>query len=366
MSKDIYVTRPDLPELERLMPMLETIWETRVLTNRGPFHEQFEERLRDYLEAPALSLVCNGTAALEAAIAAAGLQGEVITTPYSFVATVSSLVRSGLTPVFVDIRPDDLNIDAALIEAVITPETTAIMGVHVYGNPCDIEAIQQIADKHGLTVIYDGAHCFGATWQGRQLASFGDFTTLSFHGTKVFNTFEGGAVICGSADGKRAVDLFRNFGIESETVISTVGTNAKMNEFNAAVGLLQLERVDEVREGRARVDAFYREHLRGIPGIAPIAIPDGVEPNFSYFPIVVEPESGTSRDAIYDALKAERIYARKYFYPLLADLDMFKPYLTGDLPVARAMSEKILCLPIYPDLEEADLRRIVETIDALV
>lgn len=365
LTKDIYVTRPDLPELERLMPLLETIWERRVLTNRGPFHEQFEEALRSFLQAPALSLVCNGTAALEAAIAAAGLQGEVITTPYSFVATVSSLVRSGLRPVFVDIRPDDLNIDADLIEAAITPETTAILGVHVYGNPCDIVAIQEIADRHGLTVIYDGAHCFGATWHGRQLASFGDFTTLSFHGTKVFNTFEGGAVISGTAEGKRAVDLYRNFGIESETVISSVGTNAKMNEFSAAVGLLQLERVDMVLAKRGAVDAFYRESLRGMNGISPIAIPAGLQPNFSYFPIVVDQQSGTSRDAIYDALKAEQIFARKYFYPLLAELDIFKPYLTGDLPVAHRMSEQILCLPIYPDLEEPDQRRIVEIIDGL-
>ncbi|MCB2065089.1 MAG: DegT/DnrJ/EryC1/StrS family aminotransferase [Erythrobacter sp.] len=365
MSKDIYVTRPDLPDLAQLLPMLESIWESRVLTNRGPFHEQFELALRDYLEAPALSLVCNGTAALEAALAAAQLQGEVITTPYSFVATVSSLVRSGLKPVFVDIRPDDLNIDPALIEAAITPQTSAIMGVHVYGNPCAIDAIQAIADRHGLTVIYDGAHCFGARWRGRQLASFGDFTTLSFHGTKVFNTFEGGAVICASEAGKRAVDLYRNFGIESELVISMVGTNAKLNEFASAVGLLQLERVEQVRQQRAAVDARYREGLHGMNGVAALAVPPQVEPNYSYFPIVVDPQSGTTRDAIYDALKAEQVFARKYFYPLLADLAMFQPYLSGDLPVARRMSGQILCLPIYPGLDPADQDRILRIIGNL-
>lgn len=365
MTDPIFVTRPDLPELSELIPMLEEIWETRWVTNRGPFHEKFEEELRKFAEAPAASLVCNGTAALDAAITAADLEGEVITTPYTFVATIASLVRFDLTPVFVDIQEHDLNIDADQIEAAITPRTSAIMGVHVYGNPCSVDAIDRIAQKHGLKVIYDGAHCFGGRLRGKPLVDFGDFTTLSFHGTKVFNTFEGGAVICRTEDGKRRVDLYRNFGIESELDITAVGTNAKMSEFNAALGLLQLKRYEMVKNKRGEVDRRYREALRNSNAIKPIDIPADLEPNYSYFPIIVDPASGVTRDIIYDKLREQDIYSRKYFYPLLADLEMFKPFVTRELPVARRMSDTILCLPIYPDLEESEQARILDVITSL-
>jgi len=365
LSEPIYVTRPHLPSLAEFMPLLEQIWATRILTNQGPFHQRFEQRLAAFMGAENVSLVANGMLALTAAIDASGVEGEVITTPYSFVATTHAVTMAGLTPVFVDIRADDLNIDPSRIEAAITPRTKAIVAVHVYGNPCDVDAIADIAGRHDLTVIYDAAHAFGVRHRGRNVPAFGDFATLSFHATKVFNTFEGGAVLSSTAAGKQRVDQLRNFGIADEVTIPAVGSNAKMSEFNAALGLLQLDDFEEVRGGRARVDGLYREMLAGVEGIDCLAIPPDVEPNFSYFPILVRPNFRISRDALYEELKEQNIYSRRYFYPLLSTLPMYRDLpsaVPANLPLAIEAAEQILCLPIYSDLSEADQFRIVEAI----
>jgi dTDP-4-amino-4,6-dideoxygalactose transaminase len=361
----LYVTRAYLPPLAEFLPLLIEIWDSRVLTNQGPFHQKFEAALCAYLEVDNVSLVANGMLALSAVIEAAEIRGEVITTPYSFVATTHAVRMGGLEPVFVDVRPSDLNIDAERIEAAITPRTTAIVAVHCYGNPCDVEAIEAIAAKHRLTVIYDGAHAFGVRLRGRSVLGYGDFSTLSFHATKAFNTFEGGAVIARSAAGKAAVDHFRNFGIADEVSIPSIGTNAKMSEFNAALGVLQLEHFERVRMARRRVDSRYREALAGIRGIRCMPIPPDVEPNHSYFPIFVEPDFPISRDGLYDRLKAGRIYARRYFYPLLSTLPMYRalPSAAAErLPVATRAAGEILCLPIFPGLKDTDLERIVAVI----
>ena len=362
MQDPIYVNKPFLPPLAELMPALEQIWSTRVLTNNGPFHQAFEARLAEYFGTPHVSLTTNGMLALTSAIDAADLEGEVITTPYSFVATTHAVRIGQLTPVFVDIRPDDLNIDADLIEAAITPRTRAIVAVHCYGNPCAVEVIEGIAQRHGLVVIYDAAHAFGVRYRGQSLLAHGDYAVLSFHATKAFNTFEGGAVVSKNVARKQAVDSVRNFGIASEVAIPDVGTNAKMSEFNAALGLLQIDHFGEVRAARRRVDTRYREALGGIDGIEPIAIPADVEPNYSYFPVLIGSEYGETRDALYERLKEHGIFARRYFFPLLSSLPMYRelPSAARDrLPVANDAAARILCLPIFPDLSEEDQDRII-------
>jgi dTDP-4-amino-4,6-dideoxygalactose transaminase len=363
----IYVTRPFLPDLDELIPLLEEIWANRILTNQGPFHQQFEEELCHFLEAKHVSVMCNGTVALNAAIAAAEITGEVITTPYSFVATTHSIAMAGLTPVFVDIRPSDFTIDPARIEAAITPQTSAILAVHVYGNPCDVDAIQAIADRHKLTVIYDAAHAFGVRYRGKSLLTHGDFSTLSFHATKAFNTFEGGAVISATAAGEKLVRNYRNFGFVDEVTIPAIGGNTKMSEFNAALGLLQLKHFEEVRRQRAGVDRRYRELLAGIEGIDMLPVPPEVEPNFTYFPILVRPEFRMSRDELYEHLKGCGFYARRYFYPLLSTLPMYRDLPSAghnNLPVATDVADQILCLPMYHDLGEADQVRLTDAIRA--
>lgn len=367
MSDPIYVTRPYLPPLAELQPLLEQIWSSRILTNNGPFHTQLEERLVQFFGVEHLSLVTNGMLALSMAIDAAGIEGEVITTPYSFVATTHAVKMGRLEPVFVDIRPHDLNIDPDKIEAAVTPRTSAIVAVHVYGNPCDVEAIEDIAARHGLKVIYDAAHAFGVRYRDRSLLSYGDFATLSFHATKAFNTFEGGAVIAGSQDGKKGIDSLRNFGIADEVTIPAVGGNAKMSEFNAALGLVQLDHFEHIRRERARVDSFYRERLADVAGLECLSIPNGVEPNYSYFPVLVRPGFRLSRDALYEELRSRGIHSRRYFYPLLSTLPMYSGTPSAgsaNLPVASEAAEQILCLPIYPDLAESDQRRIVDAIAA--
>lgn len=365
MSDPIYVTRPFLPPFEEVLPHLRRIWDARVLTNQGPFHVELERRLREFLGVREISLTCNGMLALSAAIEAAGLEGEVVTTPYSFVATTHAVRLERLKPVFADVRPSDLNIDPAAIEAAITPRTTAIVAVHVYGNPCDVEAIEAIAARHGLKVVYDAAHAFGVRLNGRSVLSWGDFAILSFHATKAFNTFEGGAVVSATATGREDVERYRNFGIVSETQIPAVGTNAKMSEFNAAMGLLQLDHWDEIQTGRRAVDRRYREAVADVDGIDCLAIPEGVEPNHSYFPILVRPEFPLSRDGLYETLKQEGIFSRRYFYPLLSTLAHYREVPSAapeHLPVATAAAEQVLCLPIYPDLSATDQDRIVGVI----
>lgn len=364
----IYVTRPYLPDLEELMPLLQEIWANRILTNQGPFHQRFEQALGAFLEAQHVSVMCNGTVALSAAIAAAEIEGEVVTTPFSFVATTHAIAMAGLTPVFVDVRPSDLTIDPSRIEAAITPRTSAILGVHVYGNPCDVDAIEAIAERHNLTVIYDAAHAFGVRYRGKSLLSHGDFATLSFHATKAFNTFEGGAVISATAAGQKLVNNYRNFGFVDEVTIPAIGGNTKMSEFNAALGLLQLSHFEEVRRQRASVDRRYRELLAGIDGIEVLPIPHDVEPNFTYFPVLVRPEFPMSRDELYEHLKTQGFHARRYFYPTLSSLPMYRDLpsaVEANLPVAKQAAEQVLCLPFYHDLAEADQMRLVELIRSL-
>jgi dTDP-4-amino-4,6-dideoxygalactose transaminase len=361
----IYVTSPSLPPLAELLPMLEEIWESRILSNHGPFHQRFELALTDFLDVDRLSLTSNGMLALEIAIEAAALSGEVITTPYSFVATTHAVRRANLQPVFVDIRPSDLNIDADIVEAAITERTSAIVAVHCYGNPCDVNALERVAARHGLTLIYDAAHAFGVRLNGESLLRYGEFSTLSFHATKVFNTFEGGAVIASTDASKAAIDSLRNFGIASETSIPNTGGNAKMSEFNAALGLLQLQCFDAARSARQRVDATYREALADVRGVRLLPIPAGVEPNFSYFPILVGEDYPLSRDELYEMLKSQGIFARRYFYPLLSSLTMYKDVPSadpGNLPVATRAAAQILCLPIYEALDEANQLRVTNSI----
>lgn len=365
LDDPIYVTRPFLPPLAEFVPMLETIWERRILTNGGPFHQQLEARLADFLDAPHVSLTTNGMLALSVAMEAAGLTGEVVTTPYSFVATTHSVLLEKLTPVFADIKPDDLNIDPAAIERAITPRTSAILGVHCYGNPCDVAAIETIAQRHGLCVIYDAAHAFGVRLNGQGVFAWGDYSCVSFHATKAFNTFEGGAVTTATAAARHAVDRQRNFGIADEENIPTVGTNAKMSELNAAIGLLQLDHFGNIRRERARVDALYRAGLADIAGLAPLAIPAGVESNHSYFPLLVGDAFPLSRDGLYDHLKRRGIHSRRYFFPLLSNLPMYRDTPSAsivNLPVANDAAARILSLPIYPDLTDAQVERIVAAI----
>jgi dTDP-4-amino-4,6-dideoxygalactose transaminase len=365
MSDPIFVTRPFLPPLADYVALLERIWDSRVLTNGGPFHRELEGRLAAYLDVAQVSLTTNGALALEIAIDAAELSGEVITTPYSFVATTHSVRRGQLKPVFVDILPDDFNIDPAAIRRAITPATSAIVAVHCYGNPCAVDAIEQIAREHDLKVIYDAAHAFGVRLNGRSVFEWGDLSTLSFHATKSYNTFEGGAIVSPRTTYKATIDVIKNFGIASETDIPLVGTNAKMSELNAALGHLQLDHYEAVRAGREAVDRHYRSRLGDVAGIHVLPIPPGVAPNFSYFPLLVLPDFPIDRDALYEQLKAAGIMSRRYFFPLLSSLPAYAALPSAhpdNLPVATRVVQQVLCLPIYPDLAPADIDRIVDVI----
>ncbi|MFJ3116824.1 DegT/DnrJ/EryC1/StrS family aminotransferase [Pseudomonas protegens] len=365
MEKIITVTSPLLPPLEEFVPYLEQIWKNKRLTNCGPFHQELEQALARYLGVGHLSLFANGTLALITALQALHVKGEVITTPYSFVATAHALVWNRLTPVFVDIDPQTFNIDPKKIEQAITPQTTAIMPVHCYGNPCDVEAIQAIADKHGLKVIFDGAHAFGVEDAGGSVLRHGDLSVLSLHATKVFNTFEGGAIISPDAQTKLHIDQLRNFGFVDEVTVVTCGINGKMSEVNAAFGLLQLQHIDEALEQRRAIDCFYRSELRTIKGINLDPVPAALVSNYAYFPIAIEPEYALSRDQLYGLLQEHNIFARRYFYPLITQMSVYEG-MEGlhrhALPVAEALAEKVICLPIYPGLEPEDLQRIVTVI----
>jgi dTDP-4-amino-4,6-dideoxygalactose transaminase len=361
----IYVAQPYLPPLEEFAPYLKKIWESKVLTNGGPFHGQLEQALCEHLGVEHLALFTNGTIALVTALQALRITGEVITTPYSFVATAHSLLWNGIKPVFVDIDPDTLNLDPARIEAAITPNTTAILPVHVYGRPCDVEAIQKIADNYNLRVIYDAAHAFGVQWRGSSVLSHGDLSMLSFHATKVFNTFEGGALICPDAKTKQRIDHLKNFGFVDEVTVVAPGINGKMSEFNAALGLLQLKHIDAALARRKEIAGRYRRSLSSIPGIRVPADPSGSEVNNAYFPILVGPEYPVSRDALYQRLKEAGIHGRRYFYPLISDFPMYRGLASaqpGNLPVAVDASSKVLCLPIYPLLAPEDQQRVIEVI----
>jgi dTDP-4-amino-4,6-dideoxygalactose transaminase len=365
MDRIIPVTSPLLPPLEEFMPYLEQIWQSKRLTNNGPFHQQLETALADYLGVQHLSLFNNGTTALITALQALEIENEVITTPYSFVATAHALVWNRLTPVFVDIDPLTFNIDPKKIEAAITPKTTAIMPVHCYGNPCDMEAIQAIADAHGLRVIYDAAHAFGVQDAQGSILRHGDLSVLSLHATKVFNTFEGGAIISPDAETKEHVNQLRNFGFVDEITVVTAGINGKMSEINAAFGLLQLKYIDQALHQRKAIDQAYREALASTPGVRMQAMNKNGVCNYAYLPMLVEDDYPLTRDELYDALKAQNIYARRYFYPLITDMAAYKEVDSlrrHPTPEAEEIARKVICLPIYPDLQAADVEKIVSII----
>jgi dTDP-4-amino-4,6-dideoxygalactose transaminase len=347
------------------MPYLEKIWENKILTNGGPFHQQLEDELSNYLGVKNISLFTNGTIALVTALQALRITGEVITTPYSFVATAHSLLWNGIKPVFVDIDPITLNLDPAKIEAAITPQTTAIMPVHCYGYPCDVDAIQKIADNYNLRVIYDAAHAFGVQCHCGSVLNHGDLSVLSFHATKVFNTFEGGAIICPDIKTKQRIDHLKNFGFVDEVTVVAPGINGKMSELNSAFGLLQLKHVEEVFTRRKNIDATYRKALKSIKGITCLnGIGLGVSNN-SYFPIMVQEAYPLTRDALYEKLKANNIIARRYFYPLISNFPMYRSLPSANrsnLSVANDAADKVLCLPIYPQLDSEQQLRVITTI----
>jgi dTDP-4-amino-4,6-dideoxygalactose transaminase len=354
MSKPMYVTKPYLPPLEEFMPYLEKIWESRILTNGGPFHQQLESALCEYLGVEHIALFTNATIALVTALQALRITGEVITTPYSFVATSHSLLWNGIKPVFVDIDPNTLNLDPAKIEAAITPQTTAIMPVHCYGHPCDVDAIQKIADNYNLKIIYDAAHAFGVKDTGGSILRHGDLSVLSFHATKVFNTFEGGAIICPDSKTKTRLDQLKNFGHVGETAVVAPGINGKMSEFNAALGLLQLKYLDKAVKRRQEIDAAYRHQLKNIKGIRCLGNSGEEIANYSYFPILVEAGYPIGRDDLYQMLKDNGIHPRRYFYPLISNFPMYRGLPSaheGNLLAATVAAQQVLCLPIYPDLD---------------
>lgn len=367
--KKIYVTQPYLPPLEEFIPYLQQIWENKWLTNGGPFHQEFEKKLARYLGVEHLSLFTNGTIALVTALQSLRITGEVITTPYSFVATTHSLLWNGIKPVFVDINSDTFNIDPEKIEAAITPHTTAILPVHVYGKPCEVEKIQQIADTYGLKVIYDAAHAFGVRYKGESLLKHGDLSILSFHATKVFNTFEGGAIICPDAKAKKRIDDLKNFGFHDELTVVAPGINGKMNEVQAAFGIMQLNTIDKAISRRKQIDTVYRENLATVPGVVCPDLPIETTYNHSYFPILIEKEYPITRDQLYDKMKANGIFVRRYFYPLISTFPMYRGLNSANpsnLPEATKLAEKILCLPIYPNLSTYEQEMVINLIDGVM
>lgn len=364
----IFVTRPSLPPLTDLIPYLEEIWSSRVLTNGGKFHAELEKALSEKFGTGPVALVNNATIGLILALKALNVSGEVITTPYSFVATSHALLWNGLTPVFVDIDANTLNIDPARIEEALTENTTAILAVHCYGRACDVDAIQEIADRHNLRVIYDAAHAFGTTCHCGSVLNHGDLSVLSFHATKIFNTFEGGAIVCKNQAMKDQIDLLKNFGFQSETSVAEVGINGKMNEFSAAIGILQLKNFNTLLEARKQISDYYEAKLAETPGITCLNSAQFGPTNYSYFPILIGENYRISRDELYDRLKSQGVYARRYFYPLLSDFPMYrqlKGSCAKNLPQARKYSSGILCLPMGADISADELDRVIATIKYL-
>lgn len=365
-NKTITVTSPLLPDLKEFEKMLEDIWQRKWLTNNGHYHQELEKALAEYLGVPYISLFTNGTLPLITALQAMRITGEVITTPYSFVATTHSIWWNNLKPVFVDVEEETGNIDPEKIEAAITPRTTAIMPVHVYGTPCNTKRIQEIADVYGLKVIYDAAHAFGVNVNGKSILENGDMSTLSFHATKVYNTVEGGALVCRDEATKKRIDYLKNFGFAGETTVVAPGINSKMDEIRAAYGLLNLKQVDEAIAKRKHVAELYRETLRNVPGIRFLNDIEGVRHNYSYFPIfITEKEYGMSRDSLYAKLKENNILGRRYFYPLISNFPVYKGLESSNpanLPIATKLAEQVLCLPMYADLTDDDIERIVSMV----
>lgn len=360
------VTSPLLPDLDEFSQMLKEIWDSKWITNNGQFHQRLEEALCAYLKVPYVSLFTNGTLPLLTALQALRISGEVITTPYSFVATTHSIWWNGLRPVFVDIDPSNCGMDPDRIEAAITPRTTAIMPVHCYGKPCDMVRIQQIADKYGLKVIYDAAHCFGVEVNGKSVLEYGDISTLSFHATKVFNTIEGGAMVMHDAATKQRIDYLKNFGFESETEVIAPGINSKMDEVRAAYGLLNLRQIDAAIEARHRVAIRYREALRPVEGIRFFDDMPGVRHNYSYFPIFVDAEKyGMTRDELFNKLREHGILSRRYFYPLISTFSTYSGLpsaTTENLPNATRIANEVICLPMHHELSEGDVDSVLQLI----
>ena len=364
--KPITVTSPLLPNQEEFNELIKEIWESKWITNNGKYHKRLEEALANYLKVPFISLFTNGTLPLLTALQALEIKGEVITTPYSFVATTHSIWWNGATPVFVDIDPATGNIDPDRIEAAITPRTTAIMPVHVYGKPCDTKRIQEIADKYGLKVIYDAAHAFGVEVKGESILKEGDLSTLSFHATKVFNTIEGGALIMHDEATKQKIDYLKNFGFANETTVVGPGINSKMDEVRSAYGLLNLKQVDAAIEARHKVALAYREALATVKGISFWYDLPGVKHNYSYFPIFVnEKEYGMSRDELYFKMKEHNVFGRRYFYPLISDFSTYSGLPSANprnLPNAHKIADSVICLPIHHNISNCDIQRVLELI----
>lgn len=366
IDKPIYVTSPLLPSLEDFTFLLKEIWESKMLTNNGNFHQKLEEELAKYLKVPYLSLFTNGTLPLITALQAMRITGEVITTPFSFVATTHSLWWNGIKPVFVDIEPETCNLDPSKIEAAITPRTTAIMPVHVYGKPCKTKEIQEIANKYGLKVIYDAAHAFGVEINGESILNFGDMATLSFHATKVYNTLEGGALVVHDEQTKKRIDYLKNFGFASETEVVAPGINSKVDEVRAAYGLLNLKQVDHAINSRRKVAIRYRDELQGVKGITFFNDILGVRHNYSYFPIFINAEEyGMTRDELYFKMKEHNVFGRRYFYPLISTFSTYRGLDSANpdnLPIATQMSNNVICLPMHHALSENEVEYILQII----
>lgn len=360
----IYVTKPYLPPLEEFQKLLPELWNSRVLSNSGVYHQALEQELSAKLGLPRVSLVNNGTLALEIAIQALEIKGKVITSPYSFVATANSIMLKGLEPVFIDIEDNGFNLDPELIEDACDTQVSAIMPVHVYGIPCDNMAIGQIAKAKGLKVIYDAAHAFGVRQNGASILKWGDASTLSFHATKVFHTFEGGAIVCQYPELARTIDISRNFGYYEGDVV-TLGTNAKMNEAQAAMGLVLINHMDRIKTLRKKWHDLYIEELKGVPGIKLMDLPSNLDYNYAYFPILVQEDFPVTRDKLFDRFTAQSILPRKYFYPLITDFTLYKGYRIiskHKVPNARRVADSVICLPLYPDLIESDVSRVCDVI----
>ena len=364
-NKPVFVTQPHLPPLEEFIPYLQEIWDSKILTNNGPFHQQLEQALCEYLGVDHIALFTNGTIALVTALQTLRVTGEVITTPYSFAATAHSLLWNNIKPVFVDIDPDTCNIDPDRVEEAITPQTTAILPVHCYGNPCAVQCIRDIADTYGLKVIYDAAHAFGVQYAGESLLRHGDLSVLSFHATKVFNTFEGGAIVCPDAKTKQRIDYLKNFGFANEVTVMAPGINGKMNEFSAALGLFQLEYVHDALQRRGEIEARYRKGLADVGGVSMLPTPSETITNSSYIPVFVDGDYPQSRDALYQKLKDAGIHGRRYFYPLISDMPMYRGLASANaekLVVANRMAEAVICLPVFPGLKDEQVDEIIALI----
>ena len=365
-EKQITVTSPLLPDLEEFHALLKEIWDSKWVTNNGSFHKQLEKELAEYLKVPYISLFTNGTLPLLTALQALRITGEVITTPYSFVATTHSIWWNGCKPVFVDVDPATGNMDPDKIEAAITNKTTAIMPVHVYGKPCDTKRIKEIADKYGLKVIYDAAHAFGVEVNGESVLTAGDMSTLSFHATKVYNTLEGGALVMHDAETKKRVNYLKNFGFAGETEVVAPGINSKVDEVRSAYGILNLRQVDAAIDARHQVAVKYREALRPVEGITFMDDMPGVKHNYSYFPIFIDAEKyGMTRDELYERMRSQNVLGRRYFYPLISTFSTYRGLESAapkNLPNAHKMADSVICLPMHHELSAEDIHRVLELI----